>query len=114
MKKYLAVILLSTFLFACSKKKTSIPDGILPMRELQQVLSEIHLAQAASSNAVMTDSSLYTNKEYVNFILKQHNIKREDFLKTMKFYTENPDLLEEVYDSVITQLSRMQAESEVN
>ena len=114
MKKYLAVIFLLTFLFSCSKKKTSIPEGILPMRELQQVLAEIHLGQAASSNAVMTDSSLYSNKEYVNYILKKHNINREDFLKTMKFYTENPDLLEEVYDSVITQLSRMQAESEVN
>lgn len=114
MKKYLTLILLSIFLFACSKKKTSIPEGILQMRELQQVLAEIHLSQAASSNAVMTDSSLYSNKEYVNYILKNHNINRDDFLKTMKFYTENPDLLEEVYDSVITQLSRMQAESEVN
>ena len=112
MKKIILLYILSGFLFACSKKKTTIPEGILPMRELQQVLTEIHLAQSASGNAVMSDSSIYTNKEYVNYILKQHDLKREDFLKSMKFYTENPDLLEEVYDSVITQLSRMQAESE--
>ena len=82
------------------------------MRDLQEILSEIHLAQAASSNAILSDSSIYTNKEYVNYILQKHNIQRNDFLKSMKFYTENPVLLEEVYDSVITQLSRMQAESE--
>lgn len=114
MKNFLTSILLIITLFACTKKKPSIPENVISLRDLQQVLTEIHLAQSASSIAVMSDSSIYTNKEYVNYILKQHNIKREDFLISMKFYTENPILLEEIYDSVITQLSRMQSESEAN
>ena len=112
MKKLITLLLLVTTLIACSKKKPAIPEDLISMKELQEILSEIHLAQAASSNAVLSDSTLYNNKEYVNYILKQHNIEREKFLKSMKFYTENPELLEEVYDSVITQLSRMQGESE--
>ncbi len=112
MKKIFAILLLITTLVACSKKKPAVPEDVLSMKDLQEILSDIHIAQAASTNAVLSDSSIYNNKEYINYILKQHNIKREDFLKSMKFYTENPVLLEEVYDSVITQLSRMQAESE--
>ncbi|MFZ7115480.1 MAG: DUF4296 domain-containing protein [Bacteroidota bacterium] len=112
MKKIITFFILITALSACSKKKPDVPEDVIPMKELQAILSDIHIAQAASSNAVLSDSSIYSNKEYVDYILKQHNIKREDFLKSMKFYTENPVLLEEVYDSVITQLSRMQAESE--
>ncbi len=112
MKKIFPLFLLIISLFACSKNKPAIPEDVIPMRELQEILSEIHLAQAASSNAVLSDSTLYNTKEYVNYILKQHNIEREKFLKSMKFYTKNPVLLEEVYDSVITQLSRMQGESE--
>ena len=86
MKKIFAILLLIITLVACSKKKPDVPEGVLSMKDLQEILSDIHIAQAASTN--------------------------EDFLKSMKFYTENPVLLEEVYDSVITQLSRMQAESE--
>jgi len=48
----------------------------------------------------------------VNYVLKDHKVTREKFLESLKFYTDNPALLEEVYDSVITELSRLQAESE--
>lgn len=114
MKRFFILFLFAFAIFACSKKKASIPEDILSMKDMQEILADIHLAQAASASVVLSDSSIYNTKEYVNYILKDHHVTRERFLTSMKFYTENPALLEEVYDSVITDLSKLQSESEVH
>ncbi len=63
MKKIFAILLLIITLVACSKKKPDVPEGVLSMKDLQEILSDIHIAQAASTNAVLSDSSIYNNKE---------------------------------------------------
>ena len=112
MKKLLAIIFLFTTLLACSKKKVVVPEQMISMKDMQIILRDIHLAQSAATTESISDSSKYSAKEYVNYVLKDHKVSREKFLESLKFYTDNPALLEEVYDSVITELSRLQAESE--
>lgn len=112
MKKLLSLFFISILLVSCSKKKTEIPQDVISMKEMQLLLTDIHLAQSAASVQILSDSSIYSAKEYVNYVLEDHKISREQFLKSLKFYTENPAILEEVYDSVITELSRIQGESE--
>jgi hypothetical protein len=112
MKKLLTIFFITLTFFACSKKKSDIPVEVLSMKDMQMLLTDIHLAQSAATIQVLSDSSIYNSKEYVNYVLKDHKVTREKFLASMKFYTENPELLEEVYDSVITELSRLQGESE--
>lgn len=97
---------------ACSKKKTEIPADILSMQDMKGVLTDVQLGQAAAGNSAMVDSALYNSKEYFEFVLKNHNVSRDVFMKSLKFYSENPALLQEVYDSVIVDLSKIQSQSE--
>ncbi len=50
--------------------------------------------------------------DYTALILKQHKVSKTDFLASLKFYSENPELLKQIYDSIITNLTKMEGELE--
>lgn len=112
MKKIIFLIVI-TLMISCGKKKTEVPATIISMQEMKVVLTDIHLAQAAAGNGAVVDSSVFNNKEYLEYILKSHQIKRAEFIKSLNFYSANPELLQEVYDSVLVDLSKIQSESEM-
>lgn len=112
MNKLLFSILLFA-LISCSEEKTIIPHGVLNQQKMTKILAEIHLAQSALNIKSHTDTTSYHMSDYTAFILKQHQVSRTDFLTSLKFYSENPEILKQVYDSVITSLTKMEAELEV-
>ena len=97
---------------SCMEKEISIPENILKQKEMSSLLTDIHIAQSAINNKIVIDSVNYTFNDYLNYILKQHKIKKKDFLSSLKFYSEHPDILQEVYDSVLISISRMEAATE--
>lgn len=112
MKKILFFISAAFIIFSCMEKEISIPENILKQKEMSSLLTDIHIAQSAINNKIVIDSVNYSFNDYLNYILKQHKIKKEDFLSSLKFYSEHPDILQEVYDSVLISLSRMEAATE--
>ena len=94
------------------EKEISIPENILKQKEMSSLLTDIHIAQSAINNKIVIDSLNYTFNDYLNYILKQHKIQKKDFLSSLKFYSEHPDILQEVYDSVLISISRMEAATE--
>jgi hypothetical protein len=112
-----------TLIIACQKRPEKIPDQVLNQKEMTSLLMDLHLAQSALSAMPTSDTitqpqstfsppKKYSMDDYVLYILKQHNIDTSVFKKSLKFYGERPELLEEVYDSVITNLNRIQSEYE--
>ena len=112
MKKIIFFISTAFIISSCMEKEISIPENILKQKEMSSILTDIHIAQSAINNKIVTDSMNYTINDYLNYILKQHKTEKEDFLASLKFYSEHPDILQEVYDSVLTSLSRMEAATE--
>jgi hypothetical protein len=112
MKKLSILIFLCAVLFACSKKQAGIPADVLSKTEMTAILSDVHIAQAAIATTATTDSSIYSMQQYTDYILKTHNVTQEKYMHSLKFYSENAGILQEVYDSVITNLSRIQGEAE--
>lgn len=112
MKKIIFFISTAFIISSCMEKEINIPENVLKQNEMSSILTDIHIAQSAVNNKIVTDSMNYTFNDYLNYILKQRKIKKEDFLSSLKFYSEHPDILQEVYDSVLTSLSRMEASTE--
>ena len=112
MKKIIFFISTAFIISSCLEKEINIPENVLKQNEMSSILTDIHIAQSAVNNKIVTDSMNYTFNDYLNYILKQRKIKKEDFLSSLKFYSEHPDILQEVYDSVLTSLSRMEASTE--
>jgi hypothetical protein len=44
--------------------------------------------------------------DYVELVLRKNKIERKQFLESLKFYSNNPEILSVIYDSVLVQLNR--------
>ena len=103
---YTAVFLY--FITSCSQKQVQPPHDVLSRTQMTEVLRDIHIAQSFMINKSRSDSSAYSIHDYFPVIFKEHHTDRKTFDRSLKFYSANPELLKEVYDSVITSLTRMQ------
>lgn len=95
---------------SCSKPETKIPQGVLSKMELVPILVDIHIAQAATGLYNAGDSSHHTMNDYIPYILKIHKVERAVYDSTIAFYTLHPEILQEMYDEVISELSKKQGE----
>ena len=108
---YILVYLLFT---ACSgEQEIKIPDNVLSKDKMAQVMLDIHLMEASMNltggnpNKIdLPGSSVPLNID----VLKKNNITKKQFDDSFSFYTNNPELLSEVYQKVLNELSKMQAE----
>lgn len=113
--KYIHLILFFCLFSACTGDKgTSIPDDVLPKEQMAKVMVDVHLLEASMNlNAYNPQMAVIANNviEFDVDVLKKNNISREQYNKSFEFYSRNPRLLAEVYDLVMNELSRMQAEA---
>lgn len=109
------VLFVLLYVISCGKKKKEfvVPDGIIKKEEMVKVLADIHITEAtinlrnvSSTNAASLNASLYKS------VFVKHKISKEEFEKSYAFYSSNTELLNAVYDNVITELTKMQAEEE--
>jgi hypothetical protein len=106
------IIIISVVLFSCTRKELIVPEDVLPAKELTSILTDIHLAQSMLNNKSKSDSINFTVNDYLPVVLKEHHTDKETFLRSLKFYSDNTEKIQEIYDSVITSLNRIQGEME--
>ncbi|MFM2206804.1 MAG: hypothetical protein RL213_779 [Bacteroidota bacterium] len=86
--------------------------AVIPKDSLITVLAELHLADAMN---VSEDGGDLLPAEAVASrraeVLTKHRITKDDFDRTMHYYTEHPDELLAVYDAVVEELTRIQSEA---
>ncbi len=111
---FLTSITLLLFLgfFSCKDNTVIIPPTVLSEQELVPILADIQIAQASQIIYEYSDTVKYSLKQYQMEILKKKNISEEKFHESMKFYAEHPELLKEIYDEVVNELSRREGELE--
>lgn len=97
-------VLLVIFFFSCSKA----PEGIIPKDRMTSVLEDVHLANSYAANYGDLDTIKHRTSTYLNAIYKKHHIDSVIFNKSLKYYSANPTLLNEIYLQVEKDLSRLQ------
>ena len=108
-KYFLLVISIALFL-SCSKKAIVIPPDVIPEKQMIEVMTDVHLAEATKNLPLLPqDTSTHAISEYYNFIFNKYHITKDKFQKKFDFYKSNPELMEEVYSEVLSRLSEMQA-----
>ena len=100
------------FFFSCSKKSITIPDNVLSKKEIVPVLVDIHLAQAAANRNQFSDTVHNSLSDYTPFIFQSHRITKQKYDSSISFYTKYPELMDEIYQDVINELSKKQSEAQ--
>ncbi len=105
------------FIAACNK------PAHLPMNKMSKILLKMHLAegyaQVLPKNEPLTDgksgSMVLKNEDsllkYNAMILKEFNITKTDFQQSLQYYKRNPELLDSIYQMVLSDIAILQAEN---
>ena len=105
MKIYL--LILACLLFSCSNTEKKIPKNILSETVFENVLKEIHLAEATFELKKNKDVEI-AKKKLTNtyfYIYKKNKISEDNFKETLNYYSLNPKKLEQIYTNILEQLN---------
>lgn len=112
--KYTILIAFFALFTACAgDKEQSIPDTVMGKEQMAKVMVDIHLLEASMNLNAYNPQRVLVAENAVQFdvdVLKKNNISRSKYEESFQFYSQHPRLLSEVYELVLNELSRMQAE----
>jgi hypothetical protein len=101
--------LFSVLLMACTDiDNIAIPDSVIPKEKMAEVMLDIQLLEATLNINVGNENKAVAQSS-IN-IFSRHQITKEQFEESYTFYAENPELLTEIYQLVLNDLSKLQAE----
>lgn len=105
------IIFLTCCLIGCSNESSyKVPEGLLSEDTLRQILLDMHIADATlNSLNLKSQYENFTPEGYYNKVLQKHNLTREIFDSSIAFYSRKPEHLDKLYESVLNELSTMEA-----
>jgi hypothetical protein len=117
-KSIAAYIVLITFfiLQGCttdiSEKKEKPPADLIPRDEMVDVIADMHLYDAVIKEEQKKHRNVQKSKVYLyRTVMEKYHITREQFESSLKYYQQDLDEYDKIYDDVIEKLSKMKAEA---
>ncbi|HXB13448.1 MAG TPA: DUF4296 domain-containing protein [Bacteroidia bacterium] len=111
MRYFIVFALVSIVLFSCHKhSRVKIPADIIQPDSLVLVLTDVHILQATMQLGYTQNDSLFTSHKAFQSIWKKHHMTEGDYEKDMKFYSYHPEILDSVYEKVLSNLEEQKAE----
>lgn len=74
------------------------------------VLADIHLVKAAQQMGMRIDTADTNRVNPFEYVWKKHHITKDEYEKSLDFYTHNPSVLDSIYENVLNTLSKQKAE----
>jgi hypothetical protein len=112
MIRKITFVLACFLLFGCAEeKKETMPANLLSKEKMVGVLMDVQLAEAAMTmNPYNADLRTLNNSSLPFDVFAKNKITKQQYNESFDYYSQHPELLDEVYASVLENLSKMQAE----
>jgi len=106
--------LLITFSSCSGDNSVAIPDDVLTPEEISQVLTEIQIVEARYQRRLYSPKTEMKTLALEDFrkVLRKNGLTPQEFKESFDFYKQYPELLSEVYEKSIENLTLMQAEAQ--
>ncbi|MFH1004145.1 MAG: DUF4296 domain-containing protein [Bacteroidota bacterium] len=104
---FIYICLFISIMISCQQKKSDIiPDNILSKEKMTKVLTDIHIAEAQTNLYIMNDTAF---KDTIGFqkIFSINQITKKQYEESLSFYIDHPIMLNEIYEEVVNELSKM-------
>lgn len=102
---FICIFLFQSFFTACSVKR---PDNVLSEKEMESYLYDYHVAVSAVDN--LNGAELYKRELYIDNLLTKHGITEAVFDSSLVWYSNHPDLLVKIYESINDKLRKRRDE----
>lgn len=103
------VLLIATF--SCNLKREEIPENILIPSKMTDVLVDVNILEASiglnlikENDTISKDTNLFYN------VFENNRITKKQYDESMNYYMHHPELLNEIYDSVLVRLDAEKAQ----
>jgi hypothetical protein len=94
------------FLYALACQQEQRPKGILSEKEMVSVLAEIYLVEEKVGRmGIARDSIDKIFYQFKNRIFSNVGVSDSVFIRSMNYYMEHPDKLEQIYTALVDTLS---------
>ena len=100
------LLILFCLFISCSTTDKQLPDNIISKEIFITVLKEVHLAEAAfelNKSKGIEAAKKALDKNYSE-IYSSHNIDKDKFEKTLFYYANHPEELEQIYSKALKDL----------
>lgn len=105
MKKIYFLLLL--FTYSCSdSSQMETKELIISEEKFIIMLEEIHIFEADYQIEKISDLKSAENNLIINYknLFEKHNVPSSDFEKCMKYYSNNPEKLSQIYSEILENL----------
>lgn len=94
--------------FSCTQKGKSVvvPAAIIPKAKMARIITHVHLEQAEQNLHTPMDSIKMKPIDFQKIFVKD-TISKKQYEESFAFYLDHPELLNEVYEEVVNELSKM-------
>jgi hypothetical protein len=111
----LLILVILIFFYACSlkQKEINIPKYVISADSMAQILADVYIQETMINlhNQQGQHMKMNPEKQY-QLIFHKYNISKEQYDSSYQFYLDNPALLNKIYENIIIELSKKQAEIE--
>jgi septal ring factor EnvC (AmiA/AmiB activator) len=108
---FIVIFILLAFSTGCDKDKK---NYIIPKDDFEEILVDIHLMDGLTRQHNIRNKLARENDSlnYYDAILKSHDYTRAQFDSSMVYYSKNINKFDDIYENVLSELNRMEAEAE--
>jgi len=106
---FVTVLLLT----ACINDEVVVPEELLQEDRMVEVLTDVQLLESAYQKGMIKTDSISGNAKVMQHyavVFRFHKTNEKHFRESYDFYKNHPELLVEIYDKVLNELSKKQAE----
>jgi hypothetical protein len=103
MKNVLIYIIIGVLLSSCGLR----PYGVLSQDEMVDILLEIHVVDAAIL-VLDSRSKQIEKQEYYNQVFAKYGLTKEQFDKSLEWYSSRPDVMFAIYEEVKIEAAELQ------
>ena len=124
MKRFPFIILCFVLAVLCGcEDKGFKPERLLNEQEMIDIMTDVQILEAdinyqkmderdpKDSTTVVPKDYVKMSRDYYDQLFEHYDITDSIFSQNMKYYTEHPDMLEKIMDSVMNRLTKEQSTS---
>jgi hypothetical protein len=106
--------LLFILLTACASEPEP-PKNLIPEEKMALIMADIHLLESKVKGIrISSDSAEAVFNHLEQKIFEKHNVERSAYVTSIKFYTDHPDRLHDIYQVVVDSLMVRQKQKRFN
>lgn len=107
----LVILLILPSCYNINKSESVIPDVLLTKSQLVDILTEIQIIEANFRISKNRSKANKLKPTYYDRILKENGITLQQLKENMDYYHNSPIAMEEIYELVLRNLSKIQSEA---